>query len=147
MSTEDNMATARRLIEEVWNQGKVALINELCAPNFILHDPDRPDVRTLEDYKRWVTETRSAFPNFRLTIEGMFAKGEEVADRWTLRGTNTGDLVTPTMRIPATGKQVTVTGLSIVRFAGGKAVEHWHLADYLGLFQQLGLIPVPEPVG
>ncbi len=147
MSTEDNMAIGRRLIEEVWNQGKVALIDELLASNFILQDPDRPDVRSREDYKRWVTETRSAFPDFRITIEGIFAQGEEVADRWTMHGTNTGDLVTPMMRIPATGKQITVMGLSIVRFAGGKIVEHWHLADYLGLFQQLGLIPVPQPVG
>jgi steroid delta-isomerase-like uncharacterized protein len=147
MPTEDNMATARRLIEEVWNQGKVALIEELLAPNFILQDPDRPDVRTREDYKRWVTETRSAFPDLHFTIEDMIARGEEVADRWTMRGTNTGDLVTPMMRIPATGKQVTMTGLSIVRFAGGKVVEHWHVGDYLGLFQQLGLIPVPQPVG
>ena len=49
MPREDNMATARRLIEEVWNQGKVALIDELLAPNFILQDPDRPDVRTREE--------------------------------------------------------------------------------------------------
>ncbi len=147
MSLEDNMAIARRVFEEVWNQGKVALLDELLAPNFILHDPDRPDVRTREDYKRWVNETRNAFPDLHGTIEGMFAQGEEVADRWTMRGTNTGDLVTPMMRIPATGKQLTMTGLSIVRFAEGKIVEHWHLADYLGMFQQLGLIPVPQPVG
>ena len=51
MSLEDNMAIARRVIEDVWNQGKVALLDELLAPNFILHDPDRPDVRTREDYK------------------------------------------------------------------------------------------------
>ncbi len=66
--------------------------------------------------------------------------------RWTWRGTNTGDIVIP-MHIPATGKQVTVTGITISRFAGGKSVEDWHLADYLGLYQQLGLIPVPQPVG
>ena len=63
------------------------------------------------------------------------------------RGTNTGDLVTPTMHRPATGKQVTMTGIAIFRFAGGKGVELWNERDYLGQLQQLGLIPVPEPVG
>lgn len=51
------------------------------------------------------------------------------------------------MHIPATGKQVTMMAISIIRVASGKVVEEWHLADYLGLFQQLGLIPMPQPVG
>lgn len=147
MSTVDNKATVHRFVEEVWNQGKVAALDELCAPNFILNDPDRPDLRTLEDHKRWVTETRNAFPDLHLTIEDLIVEGEQVVVRWTMRGTNTGDLVTPTMHVPATGKQVTMTGITIVRFAERKEVEHWHLGDNLGLFQQLGVIPVPQPVG
>ncbi len=146
MSTEDNKATVRRTIEEGWNQGKVAVYDELCAPNYIHHDPTFFNIRTHEDYKRWVIETRSAFPDFHLTIEDLIAEGEQVAVRWTMRGTNTGDLVT-LMHVPATGKQVTVTGITVVRFAGGKIVEVWHQGDNLGMFQQLGLIPVPQPVG
>ncbi len=147
MSTEDNKATVRRGFEEGLNQGKVAVIDELCAPNFIFHDPDWPDVHTLEDYKRWVIETRSAFPDIHFTIEDMIAEGELVVARFTWRGTNTREIVSSAMRMPAIGKKVMATGISIVRFAGGKAVENWHLADTLGLFQQLGLIPMPEPVG
>jgi steroid delta-isomerase-like uncharacterized protein len=147
MSTEDNKAVVRRAFEEWLNQGKVAVIDEFCAPNYLFHDPDWPDVRTLEDYKRWFTETRSAFPDIHFTIEEMIAEGELVVVRFTWRGTNTGEIVSPAMRIPATGKQVTTTGIFIVRFAEGKCVEEWHLGDTLGLFQQLGLIPVPEPVG
>ncbi len=146
MSTVDNKAAVRRVIEEGWNQGRVAVFDELCAPNYIHHDPDQPTVRTHEDYKRWVTEMRSAFPDFHLTIEDMIAEGEQTVTRWTFRGTNTGDLTMP-MHIPATGKQVAVTGITIARFAGGKVVEDWHQVDNLGLFQQLGLIPVPQPVG
>jgi predicted ester cyclase len=69
-----------------------------------------------------------------------------VAMRWTLRGIHTGDLVTP-MPLPATGKQVTMTGISIIRFAGGKAVEAWSQGDTLGFLQQLGLIPAPGQAG
>jgi steroid delta-isomerase-like uncharacterized protein len=142
MSTEDNKATVRRYFEEVFNQGNLALVDELNAPNFIYHDPVVPDVRTLEDYTQWFTAIRGAFPDFHVTIEDMIAEGDQVVVRYTWRGTNTGDLVAP-MPIPATGKQVTVTGMSIVRFAGGKGVEVWNQTDSLGLFQQLGLIPVP----
>jgi steroid delta-isomerase-like uncharacterized protein len=146
MSTVDNKATVHRFFEEVLNQGKVALMDELFAPSFLYHDPGRPDVRTLEDYKRFITETRSVFPDFHVTIEDMIAEGEQVVVRLMWRGTNTGDIVTP-MHVPATGKQVTVTAIGIGRFAGGKGVELWNEQDYLGLFQQLGLIPAPQPVG
>ena len=146
MPTEDNKATVRGVFEEVWNQGKVAVLDELFAPNYIHHDPERPTICTLEDCKRYVTTTHSSFPDFHLTIEDLVAEGEQVVMRWTWRGTNTGDLVIP-RHLPATGKPVTVTGITIFHFAGGKVVEDWHLADYLGMYQQLGLIPVPEPVG
>jgi len=63
--------------------------------------------------------------------------------RWTFRGTHTGDLVTP-MPLPATGKQVTVTGITIVHLAGGKGVEVWSQGDTMSFMQQLGVIPAPE---
>jgi predicted ester cyclase len=142
MSTEDNKATVRRWIEEGGNQGNVAVFDELSAPNWVYHDPNLPDVRTLADYKRSITEARSPFPDWRTTIEDLIAEGDQVVMRLTWRGTNTGDFVTP-MPLPATGKQVTMTNITIVRFAGGKAVEVWNVGDSLGLFQQLGLIPAP----
>ena len=142
MSTEENKAAVRRAIEEGWNQGNVAVFDELSAPNWVYHDPGNPDVRTLEDYKRFATEVLSAFPDGHFTIEDLVAEGDQVVFRGTFRGTNTGDIVTP-MPIPATGKQVSMTGISIIRFAGGKAVEVWTQGDNLGLFQQLGLIPAP----
>jgi predicted ester cyclase len=147
MSTEDNKATVRRGFEEVWNQGKVAVVDELCVPHLICHEPMRPDVRTLEDYKRYITEVRSLFPDIHFTLEDMIAEGEQVVVRYMWRGTNTGELVGSMMRLPATGKQVTVTGMSINRFAEGKVVEIWIQLDSLGMFQQLGLIPMPQPVG
>ena len=142
MSSEDNKATVRRWTEEGVNQGKVAVFDELAAPNWVNHDPSFPHVRTVADYKRFITETRSAFPDFHVTIEDLIAEGDQVVMRSTWRGTNTGDFVTP-MPLPATGKQVSVTGITIVRMAFGKGVEVWSVGDTLGLFQQLGLIPAP----
>jgi predicted ester cyclase len=62
--------------------------------------------------------------------------------RWTARGTNTGEL----LGMPATGKPARVTGISIIRIAAGKMVEGWGNFDALGMLQQLGVIPTPEPV-
>ncbi len=143
MSSEENKAAVRRYFEEGLNQGNLALADELNAPNWVYHDPDAPDVRTLQDYNQWFTQIRSAYPDFHVTIEDLVAEGDKVVVRYLWRGTHTGNFVTPTMHIPATGKQVTATGMSVVRFAGGKGVEVWNQTDSLGLFQQLGLIPAP----
>jgi steroid delta-isomerase-like uncharacterized protein len=142
MSTEDNKALVRRAFEEVWNKGNVALADELYAPNIRFQNPGVADVRTLEDFKRLVTALRSPFPNGYMTIEDMIAEGDQVVSRYTFRGTNTADFVAP-MPLPATGKQVTTTGIAIARLAGGKVVEVLDMGDNLGLLQQLGVIPAP----
>ena len=123
-------------------RGNLAVFDESYAPNFIFHDPNLPHVRTREDDKRWITETLNAYPDFHMTIDDMIAEGDQVVVRLTARGTNTGDIVAPIPR-PATGKQVTMTGIAIARLANDKFVEIWHQVDYLGLLQQLGVIPVP----
>jgi steroid delta-isomerase-like uncharacterized protein len=146
MSTEENRALVRRLIEEVWNQGNLAIFDELYAPDFIFHDPGLPQVRTREEDKQWIAGILKAFPDFQITIDDLIAEGDQVVVRLTGRGTNIGDLGTPAPH-PATGKHVTITGNVIVRVANGQFVEIWHQVDWLGLFQQLGLIPVPGQAG
>jgi len=140
MSTEENKATVHRAIEEVWNQGNVALADELYATTVIYQNPGVADIRTREDFKRFVTAFRSAFPDGHKRIEETIVEGDKVVLRYTFRGTNTGDFVTP-IPLLATGKQVTITGISITRFAGGKVVEILDMGDNLGMLQQLGLIP------
>jgi steroid delta-isomerase-like uncharacterized protein len=142
MSTEDNKELARRHTE-AWNQGNIALIEEILAPDFIHYDPDRPDVRSREDYQRWFAESRSLFPDLHITTDIQIAEGDYMAGRWTFRGTNTGDFELPTSA-PATGKQVTVSGMTIFRFSGGKIVEEWLQEDTMGLLQQLGFMPAPQ---
>jgi predicted ester cyclase len=147
MSTEDNKAMARRLIEEGWNQGNLTVFDELCTPDYIYHDPVSP-VHTREDYKQLVAEGRRVYSDFHLTIEDLIAEGDKVVVRYKGRGTNTNDFVSPSMPmpIPATGKQVTASGISISRIAEGKVIETWNQADNLGALQQLGLIPSPGQI-
>jgi len=140
MSTKENKALVRRLIEEFWNQGHFAFDESSYAPNCIFHDPSLPQVRTPKDYEQWATHISNAFPDFHFTIEDIIAEGDKVMTRWTVRGTHTGVLAT-LMPLPATGKQVTVMGMTISHLAGGKFVEFWNLWDIMGLMQQLGVMP------
>ncbi len=143
MSTEENKALVRRFIEEVWSKANLAVIDELLATNFVLHNPPPEVAPDLEGYKQWVSMTHAGLSNLHSTIEDLIAEGDKVASRWTASGTHQGEL----MGIAPTGKQVTVTGISIDRIVGGKIAEEWGEMDMLGMMQQLGVIPPPGQAG
>jgi len=140
MSTEENKAIARRGSEEVWNQGKLDVIDEIFATDYVNHRAGGPDIHGPEGYKQFFTMFRTAFPDIKFTIEDQIAEGDKVVTHVTFTGTHKGEL----MGIPPTGVQVTVTGIAISRIAGGKILECWVNSDDLGMWQQLGVIP---PIG
>ena len=137
MSTEENKALVLRYFEEVWGKGDFAVEQEVFATDFIDHNPYPSQPSGLEGHHHVVVLIRNAFPDFQYTLEEMIADQDKVVDRLTFRATHTGLF----MNIPPTGKQVTFTGIDIIRFEGGKIVELWHQEDMLGLLQQLGVIP------
>jgi len=140
MSTEQNKALVRRLMEEVFDRGNISLIDELFAPDFVEHEELPPGIPAgSEGVKQMSTMFRSAFPDFKATIDDMIAEGDKVVVRGTWSGTHKGEF----MGIPPTGKRVSFGVIDIVRIAGGKFVEHWGQMDNMGLMQQLGLIPAP----
>jgi len=139
MSTEQNKAIARRFLEEVFGQGKLAVVDEIFAPDHIDHGPSTlPGMPTgPEGSKMVVTIYRNAFPDIHFTIDEQIAEGDKVVTRWTGRGTHKGELA----GIPATGKSATVTGVGVDRIVNGKIVESWGIFDQFGMMQQLGIIP------
>jgi steroid delta-isomerase-like uncharacterized protein len=143
MSAEDNKTLVRRVYEEIINKGNLNLADEAFASDYVYRSPGSPELRGPEGFKQLITMYRNAFPDLHLDLDNLIAEGDTVVSRWTARGTHKGEL----MGIPPTGKQVTVTGVVISRFAGGKAVEDWELVDSLGMMQQLGAIPAPELAG
>jgi steroid delta-isomerase-like uncharacterized protein len=135
--SEANKNVVRRLFEEVWNKGSMPVADELFAPTYTHHDSSTPDAgRGPESEKKRATLYRAAFPDIRLAIEDIIAEGETVTARWSCRGTHKGDL----NGIAPTGKQFSISGMSIARFANGKMVEGWVNWDALGLMQQLGVV-------
>jgi predicted ester cyclase len=140
MSADTNKEIVRRLGVEPW-EGDLGVIDELVASNYVGHDPAMPDQRGPEGVKEFITGYLGAFPDGRITIEDQFATGDLVATRWMGRGTQTGEL----MGIAPTGKQVTVTGITISRVEKGKVVEEWTNWDLLGMLQQFGVVPEMAP--
>jgi ketosteroid isomerase-like protein len=136
--SEQNKTNVRRLFEEVWNKGHVAVTDELVAPTYTPHDSSSPDLgRGPESEKKRVTLYRNAFPDIRFTVEDLLAEGETVVARWSCRGTHKGELY----GIAPTNKQFNITGVSIARFTNGKMFEGFVNWDALGLMQQLGVVP------
>jgi steroid delta-isomerase-like uncharacterized protein len=135
--SETNKIVSRRLNEEAFNQGKIDVIEELVAPTCVNHDPATGDTKGPEGTRELIEGYRSAFPDLKITIEEQIAEGDLVASRWTGTGTHKGEL----LGIAATGKETTVTGITIEKVKDGKIVESWTNWDTLGLMRQLGVIP------
>jgi len=140
MTTEQNKATFRRMVDEVFNKGNVDLIDELLTPDFIENEELPPGIPLgREGIKQLTVMLHSTFPDFKATIEDILADGDKVVVRMTWSGTQKGEF----MGIPATGKRVSFSVIDIVRFSGDKFVEHWGLMDDTSLMRQLGAVPAP----
>jgi steroid delta-isomerase-like uncharacterized protein len=145
MLSETNKTVSRRFLEEAWNKGNLAVLDEIIAtdhvnsgPNTIPGLPNGP-----EGVKQLVTTYRNAFPDVHFTIDEQIAEGDKVVTRWSEEGTHEGELA----GLPATGKSTNVTGIAVYRIANGKIAESWLIFDQFGLMQQLGVIPMPEVAG
>jgi steroid delta-isomerase-like uncharacterized protein len=135
-----NKEVVRRLVNGVWADRNLAIVDELIASDYVGHDPTQPEpIRGPEGYKQFVGMYQAAFEDGMVTIDDEIAEGDLVVTRWTGRGTHTGEL----MGIAPTGKEVTVSGITISRLANGKIAEEWELMDALGMMIQLGAVPQP----
>jgi len=139
MSAASNKALSRRLLEEAFNAGNIDVVDELVTTDFVNHDAALPEPMIGPDAaKASINGYRTAFPDLRITIEEQIADEQGVATRWSATGTHEGDL----MGMTPTGKQSTVTGITIDRIVDGRIAESWTNWDTLGMLQQLGVVPV-----
>ena len=117
-----------RYMDEVCNQRKFDVLDELFAPE------------VLARIQQTVLPFIQAFSDWHGTVDDVIVQGDKVVNRWRGQGTHTGNQ----MGMPATGKAVTITGITIFRVAGNKIVEEWTQMDVFGLMQQLGVIPAQQ---
>lgn len=130
---ENNKTVALRVFQEIFNQGKFSVANEIYAPDFKNHGLDGryADLNTDQDA---VHAEKAAFPDLKMAVDQMLAEGDLVAVHWTFRGTHThggyGGL-------PATGTKVSMRGVTIWRIVDGKITDEWGSFNEMGAYAQV----------
>lgn len=135
---DNNKKVARTFFEEVIGQGRLENYAESHAPDFVAHGSERD--YTLADDMAAAREERTALPDMQIVVNRMVAEGDLVAVHWTAWGTNTQ----PGMGLPATGKKIRVSGITIFRFKDGKISEEWSGWNMLSVLKQAGLYPAKQ---
>lgn len=142
MAIADKSAIVRRIAEDMWNRGDIEVADQIMEADASYHGPHMPNGKgSREDWKQAVAMYRSAFPNSNVKYEDLIETGDTVVGRWTATATHTGDLP----GLAPTGKPVTISGITIYRFAGDKIVQAWEELDLLGMWQKLGVVTLPGP--
>jgi steroid delta-isomerase-like uncharacterized protein len=138
MSAE-NIELVHRWFAEVWTKGRESAIDEMLASDAVIHGLGEPGVeaRGPSAFKPFFAKLQAAFGDMQFTVEQTIAEGDWVASRWTARMTHRGDQ----LGVPATGRRVEVTGMSMGCFRDGKMVEGWNNWDQMALMEQLQAVP------
>jgi steroid delta-isomerase-like uncharacterized protein len=134
MSPETNTALIRRHFDEIWNQRRLDLAEELVDLAYHSHFPLPGQPPGIAGFTYAVQLLHTSFPDLTITVEDLIAQGDKVVARLTARGTHLGTF----RSIPPTGQVVQWTGIRIFRIADDKIVEHWANWDDLSLLRQLG---------
>ena len=133
----DYKEMAQRWFGEVLTEGKLEVIDELCSPDFVDHDPLPGTSADFAGIKDGTAQIRAAFPDLEATADDVIVEGDRLAVRSTMRGTHEGDF----LGIPASGKRVEVSNYDFVRFEDDRVVEHWGVIDSATLMEQIGAVP------
>ena len=137
-TADKKKAVARRVFEEIFNQGRFEVADEIYAKDFVNHGVTR-EIGLKEDQEA-ARGWRAAFPDLKTQVDKVLVDGEFVTVLWSGGGTNTGE----GNGLPATGKKLKGRGITIWRISGGKIREEWSEFDQMRIMQQLGLMPAPK---
>ena len=140
MSTGRADSPIRRMFDHAFNQGMLAIVDELVAPNGVTHSVAWGMPHNREGLKQLIAMFRSAFPDLHCTVEDEISAGDKVAAHWTMRGTHTGLF----LGNRPTNRPIVVQGISFARTENGRIAEDWTLIDQMSILQQLGIIPPPR---
>src|SRR3989440_461472 len=135
---EQNKQTVSRLYEEVGNEGRLELLDEIAWPNHVEHNPFPQQGQGVEGFKQRISMVRAAF-NPRFTIEHLIAEGDKVAVMWSNHGTHLGEW----FGFAPTGKSVNTYGVDIHLLRDGRLAEHWDVVDLIDFLTSVGGLQAP----
>ncbi len=134
MSLEENKAIVRKMIEAI-NKQNLASLDEVMAPDFVLH-MHAQQVQGWKVNKQVIEDEIKAFPDLHVAIEDIIAEGDKVCVRLQETATHTGEY----RGLAPTGKKLSYTVVAIWRIVEGKIVEGWIVYDQMDFLKQLGVI-------
>jgi predicted ester cyclase len=148
VSSEESKALVRRLYREVYQLRNLDALEEVIAPDYVLRTVAagwRPSqLRGPAVYRGSLKVWAEALPDFSCTIEQLIAEGDRVVTVYSFTGTHTGDFPWgPAGAIPATGRKVSLPGITVSRITKGQIVEEWDSLNMGSLWRQLGALPSP----
>jgi len=129
----DHVATLTRYYEGVWNRGEVDLLDEVVSRELLGHDAAIGDFG-FEQLGETVRMFRSSFPDFQVRAEDVLARDDRIALRFRSAGTFTQEF----MGRPPRGTRLSITGLVMYRFSGGKIAEIWVEWDHHRFWREIG---------
>jgi steroid delta-isomerase-like uncharacterized protein len=145
--TEEEAKVLTDGVLKIFNEGDMAFIAEVFAPEVVAHTSTFPeDFIGHEGIKNWIESSRAIFPDLNMTFDEIIIKGNKIVTVWTLTGTNTGSMSMP-YAVPPTGKKVRVTGLAIDDVQNGKIVKETVVYNVLELMMQMGFTLSPPLPG
>ncbi len=136
-----NKAIVRRFYQAFEANNRAAL-DELLAAELLAYSPHTHGAETRAVHLAGIERFNAAFNEVHFAIEEQLAEADKVATRVTLRARHSGG---DFLGLPPSGKQIAMSGISIERIQGGKIVERHVDSDWLGMMQQLGLVPSAQP--
>jgi len=140
MSTETNELVAKG--RQAWSEavkGNLDALDEAYAADVISHGRRVGEIKGLAALKEFVADGQLAFSDQTLTFDHVIGEGDRIAVEWTWRARHTGQ--SPLLPFPPSGKEVMSRGCTVIRAAGGKAIEESVYVDNLNLMQQIGVVP------
>jgi ketosteroid isomerase-like protein len=127
--TDSARQVAERWFEEVWNRGRRETIDELLAPDCVIHDGG-DDIVGPDAFHRFYDNVKNTLSEVRVDPQMIIAEADYVCVRWISTG-----------RDKNTGKNVEITGMSFMRSRNGRVVEAWQNWDLHGMMKQIEVVP------
>jgi predicted ester cyclase len=143
MSVQEVMAKERQATEEAFVRGNVKALDEVFAPNCVFHTPPLISSYSREDFKKFAGYFNKALSDIRWLWHDSVIQGNTAAQRYSCRG-NHVDVFPEMPPAKPTGKEVLLVGCAFYHLENDKIIEFFEYSDWLGFFQQLGIIPPPE---
>jgi len=136
---QENEALIRRWVEEVWNQKRPDVIEELLAPDVLAHGmgPNGTVLHGPQAFRAAYDTLTGAFPDVQIAVDQLVAAGDMVSCHLTCRATHGGD----TLGVPPSGRAVTFPVMTMARVQDGRIVEGWNVLDLLSVLQQVEAVP------